>query len=125
MTEQLGGNLLGQIPCRTDDLRAVRGKGARSLHADPSGNASDEDPFAVEDSCRHNAVIEVANTIGNNNTIPPRCCLLANRYSFGWAVDCCLTEARRMGGSTPRKTRHINANANRPYAPIATAKKIA
>jgi hypothetical protein len=39
---------LGQIPCRTHDLRAVRGKGARSLHADPSGNASNEDPFAVE-----------------------------------------------------------------------------
>jgi hypothetical protein len=39
---------LDQIPCRTDDLRALRGKGAGSLHADPSGNASDEDPFALE-----------------------------------------------------------------------------
>jgi hypothetical protein len=39
---------LGQIACRTHDLRAVRGKRARSLNAKSSRRARDEDPFAVQ-----------------------------------------------------------------------------
>ena len=39
---------LRQIPRRTHNLRAVRGKRPRSLHAEPGRDTRDEDPFAVQ-----------------------------------------------------------------------------
>jgi len=44
-----GGSFsLRQITCSTNYVRAVRGKGARGFDSDSGGNASYQDPFAVQ-----------------------------------------------------------------------------